>query len=259
LGLLALAACSSLGRKQAHGPAKPKLVTLPYPKPQSTPSLRWPLDSFYQSAPRWPLSFYPENLPVFCKRTLSPGTVPRLQDIYGYIAERRHMDNAREALILLGDQQKMYLVCRDQGTLWVDGVYAVSTAKDGFAECSVEHHTTPIGLHVIYDKQGSGLAEGTVLESRLDSGLIGEISTDAAHPVSASVTTRALILSGREPRNNETYEYQIYMHGTTREYSLGEQDSSGCIRLRNRAVMELFDLVPMDTPVFIDGKPRKRI
>jgi hypothetical protein len=130
-----------------------------------------------------------------------------------------------------------------------------STGRDGFAECAVEEHMTPVGLHVVYDKHGSGLPEGTLLQSRLSADHVVPISDDYTAPVGASVTSRAIVLSGREPRNNETYEYNIYLHGTTREYSLGAPDSSGCIRLRNRSSIELFDRLPMDTPIFID--PRK--
>ncbi|MBN1425056.1 L,D-transpeptidase [Candidatus Fermentibacteria bacterium] len=53
---------------------------------------------------------------------------------------------------------------------------------------------------------------------------------------------------GEEPRGT----YRRYgIHGTNVEDSVGKFISSGCIRLHNDSVIELFDLVPEGTPVFI--------
>lgn len=53
---------------------------------------------------------------------------------------------------------------------------------------------------------------------------------------------------GQEPRGT----YRGYgIHGTNVEESVGKHISSGCIRLHNADVIELFDLVPVGTPVFI--------
>ncbi|HET7628712.1 MAG TPA: L,D-transpeptidase family protein [Bacillales bacterium] len=43
------------------------------------------------------------------------------------------------------------------------------------------------------------------------------------------------------------------IHGTNKPYLMGQSVSSGCIRMRNRDVEELFSQVPMDTPVIING------
>ena len=53
---------------------------------------------------------------------------------------------------------------------------------------------------------------------------------------------------GKAPRGT----YQRYgIHGTNVEDSVGKYISSGCIRLHNKNVIELFDLVPVGTPVFV--------
>ncbi len=44
----------------------------------------------------------------------------------------------------------------------------------------------------------------------------------------------------------------IYIHGTNDENSMGRPASHGCVRMRNREVIELFDLVPVGTPVWIE-------
>ncbi|MCB1638265.1 MAG: L,D-transpeptidase, partial [Thiothrix sp.] len=43
----------------------------------------------------------------------------------------------------------------------------------------------------------------------------------------------------------------IYIHGTDEEGRLGAPASHGCIRMSNRAVVELFDRVGVDTLVVI--------
>lgn len=43
----------------------------------------------------------------------------------------------------------------------------------------------------------------------------------------------------------------IRIHGTTDPGSIGRSVSNGCIRMRNEAVMDLFDKVPMGTPVYV--------
>ena len=65
------------------------------------------------------------------------------------------------------------------------------------------------------------------------------------------VLTRILWLQGLEPRNSNTYERYIYIHGTNDEQSIGRPASHGCVRLRNQDVIELYDLVPEGTPVWI--------
>jgi lipoprotein-anchoring transpeptidase ErfK/SrfK len=43
----------------------------------------------------------------------------------------------------------------------------------------------------------------------------------------------------------------IYIHGTPDSVELGTPGSIGCVRMRNRDVAELFDLVPVYAPVEI--------
>lgn len=45
------------------------------------------------------------------------------------------------------------------------------------------------------------------------------------------------------------------IHGTDEPWLLGRDASHGCVRMRNRDVEELYDLVPVGTPVLIYGDP----
>lgn len=57
---------------------------------------------------------------------------------------------------------------------------------------------------------------------------------------------RALYLY--DARGNDT---AIRIHGTTEPGSIGRAVSNGCIRMRNEAVMALFEQVPIGTPVYV--------
>ncbi|HWL56334.1 MAG TPA: L,D-transpeptidase [Paracoccus sp. (in: a-proteobacteria)] len=57
---------------------------------------------------------------------------------------------------------------------------------------------------------------------------------------------RALYLY--DARGNDT---SIRIHGTTEPNSIGRAVSNGCIRMRNEAVMDLFEQVPIGTPVYV--------
>lgn len=43
----------------------------------------------------------------------------------------------------------------------------------------------------------------------------------------------------------------IYLHGSPDTAEMGVPGSIGCVRMRNRDIIELFDLVPAGTPVRI--------
>jgi L,D-transpeptidase YbiS len=65
------------------------------------------------------------------------------------------------------------------------------------------------------------------------------------------VMTRILWLDGLDPENANTHERFIYIHGTNHEESIGEPTSHGCIRMRSTDLLELFELVDVDTLVAI--------
>jgi len=62
---------------------------------------------------------------------------------------------------------------------------------------------------------------------------------------------RAFSGSTVEGRNANTRDRFIYIHGTKHEDKIGKPDSHGCIRMRNADVIELFELVDVDTPVTV--------
>jgi hypothetical protein len=124
--------------------------------------------------------------------------------------------------------------------------WACSTSKFGlgFTEGS---HQTPLGRFVVKEKHGEGAGSGTIFKSRQPVGLW----TPGMDTKSDFVLTRILWLHGLEPRNANTFQRYIYIHGTNDENSIGRPASHGCVRLRNRDMLQLFDLVPTETSVWI--------
>ncbi|MDO5658900.1 MAG: L,D-transpeptidase [Paracoccus sp. (in: a-proteobacteria)] len=57
---------------------------------------------------------------------------------------------------------------------------------------------------------------------------------------------RALYLY--DARGNDT---AIRIHGTTEPGSIGRAVSNGCLRMRNEAVMALYEQIPIGTPVYV--------
>jgi len=133
--------------------------------------------------------------------------------------------------------------------------YPVSTSKYGVGN-KRDSNKTPLGIHRIAKKIGEGAPIGAIFESRMDTGKIAEIYTDKTEIQEDLVTTRIMWLEGLETGVNkgngiDSYERCIYIHGTQEEGLIGEPASHGCIRMKNNDVVELFDLVTINTLVEI--------
>ena len=133
--------------------------------------------------------------------------------------------------------------------------YAVSTGKAGAGEQSGSLQT-PRGKHLIRARIGEGMAENTVFVGRRPTGEVWNPDLHAQHPGRDWMLTRILWLSGREPGVNrlgdvDTMRRYIYIHGTHDLAAMGEPGSHGCIRMSNADVIDLFDRVPVYTPVEI--------
>ncbi|MFW9611176.1 MAG: L,D-transpeptidase family protein [Fluviibacter sp.] len=133
--------------------------------------------------------------------------------------------------------------------------YAVSTAAKGAGE-QMGSYQTPRGRHRIRARIGDGLPLGAVLRGRRPTGEICTPALMAEQPDKDWILTRILWLCGEEPGFNrgglvDTMRRYVYIHGTPDETALGVPGSHGCIRMRNSELVELFDRVPVGTPVII--------
>ena len=133
--------------------------------------------------------------------------------------------------------------------------YPVSTAKNGLGEKNGSFRT-PRGRHIVRAKIGAGQPENTVFVRRRPTGEVWSRELHAKFPGRDWMLTRLLWLSGCEPGKNrlgdvDTMRRYIYIHGSPETAEMGKPGSIGCIRMRNRDIVELFELVPPYTPVEI--------
>ena len=132
---------------------------------------------------------------------------------------------------------------------------AVSTAANGAGELNGSE-CTPRGDHIVRAKIGAGEPSGTVFVGRRPTGELYSPELGARFPGRDWILTRILWLSGVEPGRNrlgrvDTMRRYIYIHGTPDHVPLGAPGSRGCIRMRNRDIIDLFERVPAGTPVSI--------
>ncbi len=131
----------------------------------------------------------------------------------------------------------------------------ISTARRGVGERSGSE-CTPRGGHVIRAKIGDGCPANTVFEGRRPTGELYSPRLRERYPERDWILTRILWLSGTEPGFNrlgkvDTMRRYIYIHGAPDEDPMGQPSSHGCIKMRNRDVIELFDRTAAGTPVSI--------
>jgi hypothetical protein len=130
--------------------------------------------------------------------------------------------------------------------------YVCSTARAGVGTRNGSG-CTPDGWHRVAARYGQGLPLGAVLRGRQ---WTREVWSPGGPEDEDLILTRILRLEGLEAGHNrggdvDTWNRYIYIHGTNSEERLGQPVSHGCVRLANRDVIQLFDLVPVGDNVLI--------
>ncbi|MEZ5478798.1 MAG: L,D-transpeptidase [Thiolinea sp.] len=158
------------------------------------------------------------------------------------------------ATVILIDATLQRLLLIEQGN--VTASWVISTAEAGLGSRKGSNQT-PLGVHRVAKRFGDGAPLGTIFKARRNTGRIARILTEpGARSNEDNVTTRILWLDGLEPGLNkggkvDSLERYIYIHGTDEEGRLGAPASHGCIRMRNRDVVDLYNRVGVDTLVVI--------
>ncbi len=150
---------------------------------------------------------------------------------------------AKQTLSLLDEAKK---VCSH---------YPISSALNGPGEHEGSG-CTPRGLHRIRIKIGAGQPEQAVFVGRRATGEIYSPVLAANHPERDWVLCRILWLTGMVPGQNrggrvDSLRRYIYIHGCPDSEPMGVPRSHGCIRMRNRDLMALFEQVDAGTQVDI--------
>ena len=133
--------------------------------------------------------------------------------------------------------------------------YAISTAKNGVGQQNGSE-CTPLGKHVIDSKIGNDAEENSVFVGRKETGEIFSEELRKTNPERDWILTRILWLSGQEEGKNrggevDTKSRYIYIHGCPDGDSFSLPSSHGCVKMRNKDIVELFKNIDAGTRVFI--------
>jgi lipoprotein-anchoring transpeptidase ErfK/SrfK len=133
--------------------------------------------------------------------------------------------------------------------------YSISTAKNGAGQLSGTG-CTPLGEHIIRAKIGRDEPEGAVFVARRPTGEVYSQALSLAFPERDWILSRILWLSGTEVGINrsgkvDTMRRYIYIHGTPETEPMGVPRSHGCIRMRNKDLIHLFNYTSVGTAVSI--------
>lgn len=132
--------------------------------------------------------------------------------------------------------------------------FPVSTSKFGIGD-RPRSYATPVGLLEVAAKIGGGAPLGTVFHNRRPTGEI--LRPDA--PGRDPIVTRILHLRGLDNSTAGAYGRGIYIHGTAEERTIGRPASYGCIRMRSRDVIRVFDAVAVGTKIAVVNAPISRV
>jgi len=135
--------------------------------------------------------------------------------------------------------------------------YSVSTSRNGAGEMEGSF-CTPRGEHIVRAKIGAGQPLNTVFRGRRPTGETWTPELGERFPGRDWILTRILWLSGREVGKNrlgkvDTMRRYIYIHGSPDPVPMGSPGSIGCIRMRNRDIVEIFERVQLHTAVRIEA------
>ena len=133
--------------------------------------------------------------------------------------------------------------------------YTISTSSYGIGSRNGSNKT-PIGLHSVKEKYGDKTPINGIMVSRVFYGNIATIYNDETKSKTDDITSRILWLEGLEKGKNkgkgiDSFNRYIYIHGTSEEGRLGKPASHGCIRMKNKEVIDLYKLLEVGTLVLI--------
>ena len=144
----------------------------------------------------------------------------------------------------------------------VVGRYPVSTSKFGVGDYP-GYGGTPLGRLEIARKIGDGAPLGAVFRDRRPTGEVLKPDSPGRDPI----VTRILWLKGLEPENRNAFDRYIYIHGTAEERNVGRPVSYGCIRMKSKDVLRVYntvgigaevDIIPGPLPEPVKSAPAKQ-
>ena len=149
------------------------------------------------------------------------------------------------------DAQKLYLIKKNI----IIKSYSISSSEYGIGNKNGSNKT-PLGLHTIARKFGEKTPINGRMIARVFTGETSIIYLDGSRSKTDDITSRILWLQGEEDginkgENIDSFKRYIYIHGTSEEGLIGQPASHGCIRLKNKDVIDLYKDVAIGTLVLI--------
>ena len=172
-----------------------------------------------------------------------------IERVNNYLASRNTL--SEEVIYISIKQQKLYHI--QNNTIIKE--YIISSSAFGIGS-KAGSNKTPIGLHCIKEKYGGKTPLNGEMRERVFQGNIATIYTDQTKSKTDDITSRILWLEGLEKGKNsgkgiDSFDRYIYIHGTSEEGRLGKPASHGCIRMKNKEVIDLYKIVEVGTLVLI--------
>ena len=145
------------------------------------------------------------------------------------------------------DAQKLYLIKKNI----IIKSYSISSSEYGIGNKNGSNKT-PLGLHKIARKIGEKTPINGRMIARVFTGETSIIYLDGSRSKTDDITSRILWLQGEEDginkgENIDSFKRYIYIHGTSEEGLIGQPASHGCIRLKNKDVIDLYKDVAIGT------------
>ena len=172
-----------------------------------------------------------------------------IERVNNYLASRNTL--SEEVIYISIKQQKLYHI--QNNTIIKE--YIISSSAFGIGS-KAGSNKTPIGLHCIKEKYGGKTPLNGEMRERVFQGNIATIYNDQTKSKTDDITSRILWLEGLEKGKNsgkgiDSFDRYIYIHGTSEEGRLGKPASHGCIRMKNKEVIDLYKIVEVGTLVLI--------
>ena len=174
---------------------------------------------------------------------------------------KKNNKNPIKWLFLSVTEQKMFFLENMKKIKSYDISTSATSADSNATEGT---NKTPLGFLRISKLIGNNAKIGTLFKYQKDTGRIVEViynKKKLPKTMEDLITTRVLVLNGLEKglnagrnkkgQNVDSQQRGIYIHGTNNEAKIGEPASHGCIRMRNKDIVELFDQVDTNTILYI--------
>ena len=166
------------------------------------------------------------------------------------LEKKKYHTEAIDYLLVSPADQKLFHISNQR----ILENYSVSTSRFGLGNL-MDSFKTPVGLHCIEEKIGSGMPINTVFKGRKpiknnmtlqDLYNDKKLSRNHFENHEDVITSRIMRLKGLEHNINlggkvDSYNRYIYIHGTAHENMIGQKASHGCVRMNNQDILELFD------------------